>query len=166
MANVVIVSNRLPMSVRKEDGKLVFGQSMGGLATGLSDYTKRRGTKWIGWPGIPSDDLTKAEQAQITKELRKHRCYPVFLTKKQIDDYYNGYSNSVVWPLFHNLQFKSGEAKLWKGYREANKLFADTVLRLAKPQSVIWEYWERIWRDFTPAATRGNFWPTVTAYCI
>jgi trehalose 6-phosphate synthase/phosphatase len=138
MSNVVIVSNRLPMSVQKVGGKLVFGQSMGGLATGLSTYTKRRGTKWIGWPGIPSDDLTEAEQSRITRELRKHRCYPVFLTKKQIDDYYNGYSNTVIWPLFHNLSYKPGPAKFWRGYREVNKLFADAVLSLTKPDSVIW----------------------------
>jgi trehalose 6-phosphate synthase/phosphatase len=138
MANVVIVSNRLPMSVKKIDGKLEFGQSMGGLATGLSDYTKRRGTKWIGWPGIPSDDLSKAERTQITRELRKHRCYPVFLSQKQIDEYYNGYSNGVVWPLFHNLKFTPSTAKLWQGYRQVNALFADEILRLSKPGSSVW----------------------------
>lgn len=138
MANVVIVSNRLPMSVKKVDGKLEFGQSMGGLATGLSNYTERRGTKWIGWPGIPSDNLSKSEMAKITRELRKHRCYPVFLTQKQIDDYYNGYSNGVIWPLFHDLKFSPGNGKLWRGYREANKLFTSEILRLSKPSSTIW----------------------------
>src|SRR4051812_45753208 len=106
MGNLIIVSNRLPMSVKRVDGKLEFGQSLGGLATGLSSYTGKHGTKWIGWPGIASDALTASERAKITRELRKHHCYPVFLTQSQIDDYYNGYSNSVVWPLFHNLPLK------------------------------------------------------------
>jgi trehalose 6-phosphate synthase/phosphatase len=138
MASLVIVSNRLPVSIKKVDGKLEFYPSIGGLATGLSDYTKRRGTKWIGWPGIPSDDLTKAEQAHITRELRKHRCYPLFLTQKQIDDYYNGYSNGVLWPLFHNLQIKPHGPKLWQAYKQVNTLFATEVLRLSKPRSTIW----------------------------
>lgn len=138
MANLVIVSNRLPVSIKKVDGKLEFGQSMGGLATGLSDYTNRAGTKWIGWPGIPSDDLTKSERAQIARELRKMRCYPVFLTKKEIEDYYNGYSNSVIWPLFHNLDVKPHTAKSWHAYRHVNAQFADEALRLSKPESTIW----------------------------
>jgi len=138
MPNLVIVSNRLPVSVKKVDGKLEFYPSVGGLATGLSDYTKRRGTKWIGWPGVPSDDLSKAERSQITRELRKHRCYPLFLSKQQIDDYYNGYSNGVLWPLFHHLPVKQQGAKLWQAYRQVNGLFADEVLRLSRARSTVW----------------------------
>ena len=138
MPSLVIVSNRLPVSVKKVDGKLEFSPSIGGLATGLSSYTTRRGTKWIGWPGLPSDDLTEAERARISRELRKHRCYPVFLTRKQLDDYYNGYSNSVLWPLFHDLPVKPHTARQWQAYRKVNGIFADEVLRLSRPGSTIW----------------------------
>lgn len=138
MADLVIVSNRLPVSVKKTDGKLEFFSSTGGLATGLSSYTKKRGTKWIGWPGLPSDDLTEADKAKITRELKKQRCYPVFLTKKQIDDFYNGYSNGVLWPLFHELPYRPHPAKDWKAYRQVNEQFADEVLRLSKPGGTIW----------------------------
>ncbi|HSX43146.1 MAG TPA: bifunctional alpha,alpha-trehalose-phosphate synthase (UDP-forming)/trehalose-phosphatase [Candidatus Saccharimonadales bacterium] len=138
MPNLVIVSNRLPVSVARVNGKLQFGQGMGGLATGLSGYTKQRGTKWIGWPGIPSDDLTEQEQAQITRELRRQHCYPVFLTRAQIGEYYNGYSNSVLWPLLHTLEVKPYPLRLWKAYRKVNGIFADEVLRLSKPGSTIW----------------------------
>lgn len=138
MANLVIVSNRLPVSVKKTDGKLEFYMSTGGLATGLSNYTERRGTKWIGWPGLPSDDLTDAEKKRIARELKKQRCYPLFLTKKQIDEYYNGYSNGVLWPLFHDLDHKPHPAKEWQAYRQVNGLFAEEVLRLSKPKSTIW----------------------------
>src|ERR1035438_615961 len=103
MAQVIIVSNRLPISVKKENARLVFSPSLGGLATGLSSYVNDPGNTWIGWAGIPSDDLTEQEKQFITAELLKHSCYPVFLSKKQIDEFYNGYSNSVLWPLFHNL---------------------------------------------------------------
>lgn len=158
MANLIIVSNRLPMSVKRMDGKLEFGQSMGGLATGLSAYTGHRGTKWIGWPGIPSDDLTPAERSQITRELRKHRCYPVFLTQKQIDEYYNGYSNSVIWPLLHNLPLRTVPARQWQGYKQVNALFAEAVLRLSRPGSTIWvhDYQLLLVPERLRAAGRGD----------
>ncbi len=137
--SLVIVSNRLPVSVKKVDGKLEFYPSDGGLARGLSGYTKKRGTKWIGWPGLPSDNLDSAERQKITAELKRHRCYPIFLSKKQIDDYYNGYSNSVLWPLFHDLPVRTGNnAKTWEAYRTVNALFAKEVLRLADPESNFW----------------------------
>jgi trehalose 6-phosphate synthase/phosphatase len=67
MSQVIIVSNRLPISVKKENGKLSFSSSIGGLATGLSSYVNRKnGNLWIGWPGIESDDLTKSDREDIT----------------------------------------------------------------------------------------------------
>lgn len=138
MVNLVIVSNRLPISVRKVDGRLEFCQSMGGLATGLASYTSKPGTKWIGWPGIASDALSSAEKLRITRHLKRHRCYPVFLTQKQIDEYYNGYSNSVLWPVLHELPLERYPKKYWQTYQQVNKLFSDEVLRLSKPGSTIW----------------------------
>jgi trehalose 6-phosphate synthase/phosphatase len=138
MANLIIVSNRLPVSVKKAAGKLEFTSSTGGLATGLSGYTQRPGTKWIGWPGIASDKLTAAEKKQIARELKKQRCYPVFLTQKQIDGFYTGYSNGVLWPLFHGLPYAKHPASEWHSYQEVNTLYADTVLQLSKSRSSIW----------------------------
>src|SRR5688500_1666520 len=103
MARVIIAANRLTVSVKKEDCELVFSQSTGGVATGLSSYANKPSNRWVGWPGIDSDELTASERKQITRELAKHNCIPVFLTQKLIDEFYNGYSNSILWPLFHNL---------------------------------------------------------------
>ena len=142
MARVIIVSNRLPLSVKKVDGKLEFYSSIGGLATGLSSYVNSRNNRWIGWPGIPSDDLTDKEKHIITRELAKHHYAPVFLTKKQIDDFYNGYSNSILWPLFHNLPYKDKDEaqhkRWWKAYKSVNKAFAEATLELTQPGSRIW----------------------------
>jgi trehalose 6-phosphate synthase/phosphatase len=138
--SVVIVSNRLPISVKKnEDGKLEFYPSVGGLATGLSSYVRDRRNKWIGWPGIPSDKITEKERKQITEELLKHNCYPVFLKQKQLDDFYNGYSNTILWPLFHDLPADTSEhAKFWKSYKSVNTIFGDAVLALSESNSTIW----------------------------
>src|SRR5476651_1140065 len=126
MSQIIIVSNRLPISVTKKNAKLIYSPSLGGLATALSSYVNDPGNSWIGWPGIASDDLSEQEKQSIATELQKRNCYPVFLTQKQIDEFYNGYSNSVLWPLFHNLpgQKKVEPAELtawWQAYRKVNQ---------------------------------------------
>ncbi len=139
MPRVVIVSNRLPVSVKKVDGKLEFFPSAGGLATGLSSYAKDGSNRWIGWPGIASDGLTTKEQEEISRELKKHHCYPVFLTQKQLDGFYNGYSNSALWPLFHHMKVDSGDtATNWRVYKEVNKLYATTTLALSRDNDRLW----------------------------
>lgn len=141
MPQVIIVSNRLPVSVKREEGQLTFYPSVGGLATGLSSYVKNRKNLWIGWPGIASDELSENDQNIITLELAKHNCVPVFLTKQQIDDYYNGYSNTILWPLFHSLRTPLNNKKYavwWKTYKEVNKIFTDTVLSMSNKDSTIW----------------------------
>ncbi|QQS19065.1 hypothetical protein IPL68_03405 [Candidatus Saccharibacteria bacterium] len=76
MPRVVIVSNRLPVSVKKVDGKLEYYPSAGGLATGLSSYATNGANRWIGWPGIASDDLSDIERKHITAELKKITATP------------------------------------------------------------------------------------------
>lgn len=139
MSQVIIVSNRLPLSVKKVDGVLQFSQSVGGLATGLSSYVKNRKNKWIGWPGIASDELTEDDKMAIVVELAKDNCYPVFLNHKQLDEFYNGYSNSMLWPLFHNLDMSMRPRDdWWSSYRNVNKLFAEAVLAHADKNNTIW----------------------------
>lgn len=136
---LVIVSNRLPLSVKKVDGKLEYSPSVGGLSTALSSYVESGQARWIGWPGIALEDITNDEQAAITAKLRKQHCYPVFLTKKQIDGFYNGYSNGALWPLFHHLPIGGGATKAnWRIYKEVNKLFADETIKLSKEQHDVW----------------------------
>ncbi|MDB5183995.1 MAG: hypothetical protein JWO07_676, partial [Candidatus Saccharibacteria bacterium] len=142
MSQVIIVSNRLPVSVKKEDGKIVFSPSVGGLATGLSSYVNNKNSLWIGWPGIASDELSEQDRSEIVDELADYNCSPVFLTQKQIDDYYNGYSNTVLWPLLHNMrpQDHPGERRdrWYKSYQTVNKLFAETVEVAAGKGARIW----------------------------
>lgn len=140
MSRLVIVSNRLPLSVKKVDGKLEFFPSVGGLSSALASYTEKGNDRWIGWPGIPSDELTEEEKADITRYLHKHNCYPIFLTQKQLDGFYNGYSNGVLWPIFHHLPTgDNGECdKNWKAYEQVNRLYANETLRLSNASDAIW----------------------------
>lgn len=143
MAQVIIVSNRLPISVTKEEGKLVFSPSVGGMATGLASYVNnRKGNLWIGWPGIASDDLTPDDRQEISEELAKQGYVPIFLSKKQIDNFYNGYSNSVLWPDFHNLPMRPIEeeemTQWWRSYQTVNRMFSEMVLAHAEYRSQVW----------------------------
>jgi trehalose 6-phosphate synthase/phosphatase len=138
MSQVIIVSNRLPVSVKKEGGKLNFYPSLGGLATGLASYANDKRNTWIGWPGIASDQLTQAEREEIVDELAQHNCRPVFLKQKQIDDFYNGYSNAVLWPTFHGLRVGAIKKQWWEAYRKVNSEFAEAALSLSESGGRIW----------------------------
>jgi len=135
----MIVSNRLPVSVKKVDGKLEYAPSVGGLSTALSSYVESGQARWIGWPGIAAEEITEEERAEITATLKKQHCYPVFLTQKQIDGFYSGYSNGALWPLFHHLPIGSGDTPAnWRIYKEVNKLYADETIRLSKVSNDVW----------------------------
>lgn len=140
MAQVIIVSNRLPVTVKKINGKLTYETSMGGVATGLSSYVKSRKNKWVGWPGIPSEELTEADKKKITAALNRRNCAPVFLSKKQLDDFYNGYSNSLLWPLFHTMKVENSNyhARWWKAYRGVNTAFAAAISEHVQSNTTIW----------------------------
>jgi len=136
----IIVSNRLPVSVSKENGKLVYSPSSGGLATAMSSLGGEQAKRlWIGWPGIASDDLSGPEKASITRKLRSYGCCPVFLTKDQVEKFYHGYANDTLWPLFHYFQSLANyDNTYWLGYKEVNSIFKKAVAKHADPQASIW----------------------------
>ena len=99
MSKTIIISNRLPIKISEENGKLEYKASEGGLATGLGSIFKEGDNIWIGWPGLPVDkDETKKE---ITENLVKQHMRPVFLTVQEVEDFYEGFSNETLWPNFH-----------------------------------------------------------------
>src|SRR5690554_4937726 len=99
MGKTIIVSNRLPISVENTHDRLEFRPSAGGLATGLGCIFSAGENIWIGWPGKPVDD--PEEQSQIRHQLEDRKMFPVFLDQQDIADFYEGFSNGVLWPSFH-----------------------------------------------------------------
>src|SRR5437667_10325066 len=93
---LVIVSNRLPVTVVTADGQLRFEPSSGGLATGLAGAHERRAGLWVGWPGDMST-LTDAQTQDVRREFDCRRIVPVDLSTDEVHRYYEGFSNSVVW---------------------------------------------------------------------
>lgn len=137
--NLVVVSNRLPVTVTKENGKLKFTASPGGLATAMSSVKTEEDMQWVGWPGIIAEDLTAAEKREITDRLKEYNSTPVFLTADQIENFYEGYSNETLWPLFHYFQSLAQYSEQhWRVYKEVNRLYAKSVKKMAAKDSTIW----------------------------
>src|SRR5689334_24755957 len=102
MSRVIIVANRLPVTVRVNEGTVEVQKSSGGLATGLLRPHEQSGGLWIGWSGA-TEELTPAQQAELDQQLADMRLVGVPLTHDQVTRYYEGFSNGVLWPLFHYL---------------------------------------------------------------
>jgi len=137
-ARILIISNRLPVSVKKTKRGLRFEPSIGGLATGLRSFHKSSNSLWIGWPGINLEKI-KEEEPDIEQRLLSESYYPVFLSQHDVEDYYYGFCNKTIWPLFHYYPLYTICSKdLWQAYKRVNEVFADAVAEVAKPGDIIW----------------------------
>lgn len=134
---LIVVSNRLPVTVTWENDSYQFKMSSGGLVAGLEGVKKKLDFIWIGWTGCEIPEHLRKSFSE--KLLEKHSCVPVFLNEKLADDHYNGFSNSVLWPLFHYLiGNKTFDNRLWKSYCEANRKFAEVVNNTWRKGDLVW----------------------------
>jgi trehalose 6-phosphate synthase/phosphatase len=135
---LLIVSNRLPVTTRVEAGQVRLDAASGGLATGLSSWHERSKGVWIGWPGNLSR-LTPEQQSSLDRQLRERGLAPVHLSQDQVERYYEGFSNRVIWPMFHyQIDRVPLEATGWEAYRQANRIFAEAVAAAYRPGDAIW----------------------------
>src|SRR3954462_10605646 len=138
MPRVVIVANRLPVTVRATDTGVEVQKSTGGLATGLLRPHEQSGGLWIGWSGS-SDDLKPSQQAELDQQLAAMRLVAVPLSADQVTRYYEGFSNGVLWPLFHYLLHQVPlHVRDWQPYVEVNERFADVVAEQYQAGDLIW----------------------------
>lgn len=134
---LIIVSNRLPVKAEIHDEIIHFEKSAGGLATGLNSLDTSYEKHWIGWPGIFTDN-TETEQ-ELNHSLEDFNFHPVFLTEKDVELYYEGYSNSTLWPLFHYFYvYTEHNQDYWTAYKKVNALFLEKVLEVASDNDILW----------------------------
>src|SRR5690606_4922751 len=95
----IIISNRLPVKIFDNNGEFELKQSEGGLATGLGSIYQHGNNLWLGWPGIEAS--SPEQEKTIRNKLSEINLLPVFLTQEQITLYYEGFSNEILWPIFH-----------------------------------------------------------------
>ena len=171
MGRLIVAANRLPISVAKREGQFHFRQSPGGLAVGLASLPQSLERMWIGWPGISSERLRREEEQNIRERLAQEHCAPVFLSQRQIDQYYLGFCNKTIWPLFHYFPVRTVfEQRFWKSYQKVNHVFCDEVLKIARPGDLVWVHdfqlmlLPRLLREKMPGLDIGYFhhipWPS------
>jgi len=162
MRRLLIVSNRLPITVQEKKGTLHFEPSVGGLVTGLRPLYKSYNSIWIGWTGIDLERIK--EERDIMPRLLAERCYPVSLSQRDVEAYYQGICNKTIWPLFHYFPLYTVYSKdFWQAYERVNTAFANVVAGIAKPNDIIWIHdyhlmlLPKLVRERLPKATVGFF---------
>ncbi|MGD8627485.1 MAG: bifunctional alpha,alpha-trehalose-phosphate synthase (UDP-forming)/trehalose-phosphatase [bacterium] len=163
MSRLVIVSNRLPVTVARKDGKLHLESSAGGLATGLGSVARTKDSVWVGWCGMSRERL-KGHEDEVDAMLLEKQCKCVNLTRHDIEYYYHGFSNKTIWPLFHYFPIYTVYNKhFWDAYKRVNREFCDEVLRTARKGDTIWIHdyqlmlLPKMLREELPDATIGFF---------
>ncbi|MFP4210454.1 MAG: bifunctional alpha,alpha-trehalose-phosphate synthase (UDP-forming)/trehalose-phosphatase [Alkalispirochaeta sp.] len=142
MKQTVFVSNRLAVRVVREDDAIHYVPSVGGLATGLSSVAAEDGeeTLWVGWSGVPEDDLTPDEQRTIRETLRRdHGALAVPISSDELEQFYTGFCNDTVWPLFHYFPtYTEYDRDTWEAYRRINRRFFEVLSPEIKPGARVW----------------------------
>ncbi|MGH8241203.1 MAG: trehalose-6-phosphate synthase, partial [Steroidobacteraceae bacterium] len=132
-ADFVVVANRLPVDLeRLPDGTTRWKRSPGGLVTALEPILRRNKGAWVGWAGVPDAELDPVVEDDL--EL-----YPVPLSAAEIADYYEGFSNATLWPLYHDVIVKPEYNRAWwNAYVEVNRRFAEATSKAAAQGATVW----------------------------
>ncbi len=140
MQRLLLVSNRLPVTVEKRKDTFNFKKSVGGLATGLRSFYQSYNSTWIGWCGLPANAVSGQDKKNLERELlERFDSVSVFLSKKDIRLFYSGFCNKTIWPLFHYFSdYAVYDNDLWESYKHVNRLFAQVLIKTAKPGDTIW----------------------------
>lgn len=131
MKKLIIVSNRLPISISPGESGLNIKPSDGGLATAVGRVSKKLQARWIGYLG---DQLSP----HAVESVRQRNFFPVSIPSEIYNRYYSHFSNRVLWPVLHGLRAFASSKTYWSDYVAANKAFADEVAKLADPDDAIW----------------------------
>lgn len=133
----IIISNRLPVKVEQRENELIYQNSEGGLATGLSSISNNEDCLWIGWPGLTIED--KDIQQRVRRDLERKNLVSVMLSAKEVNEFYEGFSNETLWPLFHYFPtYATYNSDYWNTYVSVNQKFADAILDIASEHDTIW----------------------------
>lgn len=138
---LIIVSNRLPIVLRQgDDGDWQVQPGSGGLVTAMAPVLKNRGGTWIGWPGTVVEKCGNVEEL-LARETTNfgYTLKPVNLTAVEKEDYYEGFANEIVWPLFHDFAAHCNfNPKYWQAYETVNRKFAQVVRANLRDSDFVW----------------------------
>ena len=154
----VVVSNRLPVDrVVDADGNAEWTRSPGGLVTALEPVMREADGAWVGWAGQPDLELEPFEDGGI-------HIIPVVLTTHDVENFYEGFSNDTIWPLYHDvIAPPSYHREWWESYVLVNQRFADAAAAVSAKGAVVWvqdyqlQLVPRMLRESRPDLTIGFF---------
>ncbi|SDJ38222.1 trehalose 6-phosphate synthase [Actinokineospora alba] len=132
-ADFIVAANRLPVDLeRLPDGSQRWKHSPGGLVSALAPFLRKNTGAWVGWPGVADVEVDEFTDDGL-------RLHPVTLTSDEVRDYYEGFSNATLWPLYHDVVappvFDRG---WWDSYVKVNHRFADACAKVAAPNATVW----------------------------
>lgn len=141
---LIIVSNRLPVTIKQVQSQLTITPSVGGLSNGIFSYLAHPKKHpqitqhlWVGWPGSSYSD--QHTQDRITQKLQSQQLLPVFLSPPEYRNYYLGFCNQTLWPLFHAFtDFVKITPAWWQAYQNVNQRYANQINRIIKPGDIVW----------------------------
>ena len=157
-SDFVVVANRLPVDLeRLPDGSTTWKRSPGGLVTALEPLLRRRRGAWVGWPGAVDAD----EEPIVLDDVRLH---PVRLSAEDMAEYYEGFSNATLWPLYHDVIVKPiYHREWWDRYVDVNRRFAEATSGAAAHGGTVWvqdyqlQLVPKMLRSMRPDLTIGFF---------
>jgi trehalose 6-phosphate synthase/phosphatase len=169
MSRLIIAANRFPFSISREGSELVIRQSSGGLVSALISYFEKSGNdvvfsnkSWVGSVDCSKEDWDEAVEKDLLP--KNFGISPVFPEKKDYDDYYNGFSNSTLWPLFHYFpMIVDYNKEFFTAYEKVNRQFAEALISAYEPGDMIWVHDYQLMllpgmlREKLPDATIGFF---------
>jgi trehalose 6-phosphate synthase len=132
-AEFVVVANRLPVDLeRLPDGTERWKHSPGGLVSALEPFLRSHSGAWVGWPGVADADVAPFEDDGLL-------LHPVELSSKEVEDYYEGFSNGTLWPLYHDVVAQPAfHRHWWNSYVRVNQRFADATAKVAAQGATVW----------------------------
>jgi trehalose 6-phosphate synthase len=132
-ADLVVVANRMPVDrVVDDDGEVTWRRSPGGLVSALEPVMRANNGAWIGWPGDTGSDIEPFEDDGLT-------LVPVTMSEQEHNEFYEGFSNATLWPLYHDLVAKpSFHREWWESYVTVNQRFADAAAKFAAKDAIVW----------------------------
>ena len=141
---LLVLSNRQPYRHEYDDDDgITVDAPTGGLTAGLDAVMRQVNGTWIAWGDGDADSAVVDEQGRVTvppgASDGQYTLERLWLTDEQVDNYYYGFSNQVLWPLCHSaLTNVEGNGRYWDHYEGVNERFADAVVADANDQSIVW----------------------------
>src|SRR5687768_9185983 len=136
---VIVVSNRLPVSLKRSGTGWHSKATAGGLATAMHPILRGGDGIWIGWSGDTSGVTDEDRQAIIKEWSHKHSYFAVDLDPETVHGFYEGIANQALWPLLHHFpSLVRFETEHWKTYVRTNETFRDEILKHLRPDDLVW----------------------------